>query len=237
MLKPAAVFAIGIAFLLGNAVSAGAISIISQSNLPIIGDPNESCSSGTLGVCNPLGLSFPVVPLHPEWQGNNPGGSGAVWVSYNPLTGATGLIVNLLPDSVLTPGATFSEILPSGPGTLTLSVWADDTARVSVTGTGGGVLTPAAGTAPNFPQDICADGKLGCEPGEQGDFTVLLGPGAHTLNIEVFQVGGDAFGTMWSGTFTASDELAPVPEPASILLLGSALAAVGAASRRRWLKK
>jgi hypothetical protein len=32
-------------------------------------------------------------------------------------------------------------------------------------------------------------------------------------------------------------ELTPVPEPATILLLGSALTAAGMASRRRWQKK
>jgi hypothetical protein len=220
MLKAATVFAIGIALLLGNVMSARAVSIIS-------GDGTETCS-GPAG-CPTVAT---VSGLNPAWQGNNPTGDGAVWVSYNAGTGNGG--VNNLSDSILAAGATFSEVLPSGPGTLALSVWADDTARVSVTGFG--VLSPAAGTAPNFSQDVCAHGKLGCEANEQGEFSVLLGSGPHTLNIEVFQVGGISFGALWSGTFTPS-ELTPVPEPASILLLGSALAAAGVASRRRWLKK
>jgi hypothetical protein len=221
MLKAAAFLAVGIGLVLGQLGNAQAISIISQGTGT---DVNESCS-GPVG-CPTV---VPVVGLPtPAWQANNPFGAGTgVWVSYNAGTGSGGVTAS--PNSTITPFAVFSEILPSGPGTLSLSVWADDTAEVSIAGTGGGVKL-----SPNFSTDgTCADGPLGCEPGEQGSFVAILGAGDHILNISVFQVGGYSFGTLWSGEFTP-DELTPVPEPASILLLGSALAAAGVASRRRW---
>lgn len=225
MLKAAASFVVGIALLLGQFGSAAAISVISQG---FAVDSGETCT-GPVG-CTVVLVTPPLAP----WQANNPGGSGASWVSYNAGTGPAGGVV-ASPNSQVTPFAVFSQVLPSGPGTLTIDVWADDTASVQVDG--GAALVPAAGTAPNFgAQDsACAPGALGCEPGEQGQFVAILGAGDHIMSVSVFQTAGFAFGAMWAGNFEPAVEA--VPEPASILLLGSALAAAGVASRRRWMRK
>jgi len=66
---------------------------------------------------------------------------------------------------------TITETFLAGTGsTLQLEVWADDTARIRIDGT--------EMIAPNFSQNICAGGVIGCEPGEQGtivsDFSVSL---------------------------------------------------------------
>jgi hypothetical protein len=53
---------------------------------------------------------------------------------------------------------------------------------------------------------------------------------AHTIQFDTFQTGGFTFGLMAQG------ELTPVPEPATLLLVGSTLAAAGLISRRRFRK-
>ena len=66
---------------------------------------------------------------------------------------------------------------------------------------------------------------------------LVLGTGDHNIDFAVYQrvVLADGTGTPFGLLFAG--ELTPVPEPASILLLGSALTAVGMASKRRWFSK
>lgn len=122
----------------------------------------------------------------------------------------------------------FSTVIDFGTGsTLALKVWADDTAAVALSG--GGLNFNNPGSAPNPVLDAaCAAGVLGCEANEFGSFSTGVLAGIHTLTVTVDQlVSGTPYGTLVEG-----DLLAAVPEPATILLLGSALAAAGAASRR-----
>jgi len=137
---------------------------------------------------------------------------------------------------------TFSKVIDFGAGSLlTLNVWADDTAGVFLTALGlplGLPLLPDEGFAPNpILDDVCAAGKLGCEQGEFGSFSESRS-GVQTLSIQVTQLfleGSSPFGALAQGDLTG--DLAAIPEPATILLLGSALAAAGVASRRRLAKK
>jgi hypothetical protein len=125
----------------------------------------------------------------------------------------------------------FSKDIDFGAGsTLTFKVWADDTASVSLSGGGLNFLNP--GLAPNPVQDaICADGVIGCEADEFGSFSTGTLAGLHTLTVSVIQrVNVTPFGMLLEGDL--NNGLEAVPEPATILLLGSALAAAGAASRR-----
>lgn len=224
MRRVAAVFGFSILLFLGSVVSSPAVPIISQGTAL---DSNESCA-GPAGCPTVVQIAPATIPA--VWQ---PNGAG-VWVSYA-QTGVGGASPG---NSTLAPVATFSELINvlSGSSVLTLSVWADDTARVLVDGV---ELTPAGGTAPNFnTDDHCAEGPLGCQTGEQGEFTSqVLAAGFHTLSIEVFQVDGYQFGVRYEGNLTQEGDLTQTPEPASILLFGSAMAAAGMASRRRWLGK
>jgi hypothetical protein len=76
----------------------------------------------------------------------------------------------------------------------------------------------------------CAAGGVTCT-GDGAAFLIALGGAAHTIQFDVFQRGGDAFGLLFQG------DLQPVPEPATMLLVGAVLAGVGIISRRRLQKK
>ena len=65
--------------------------------------------------------------------------------------------------------------------------------------------------APNFSQGTCAIGAIGCQPGEQGliQYTFATS-GLHTIDIDIYQIGGGPFGVLYSGH---------VPEPGTLALL------------------
>jgi hypothetical protein len=179
-----------------------------------------------------------AITASPAWA---PSGMGYEWVSYaatgcntfvvltgictpgvgNPVA-ATGTIT--LPDPS-TPTAIFFNTfdLPSGDTfSGTLSVWADDTARVYLDGI---LLIDAI----PVPGGNCAISPIGCLSTTVGVFNIGadLAPGENTLELDVYQfVGGSPFGLMYTGTITTTAS-GPTPEPASYVLMGLGLVAIG----------
>jgi hypothetical protein len=167
------------------------------------------------------------------WQDNNPGGSSAVWVSFNANHGSIGPNVQAPDAATGNQTVTFSYSFSlATPAQISFQVWADDTAGVLIDG-----VSQITG---NGTQGVnCAAAAIGCTDDNFGVVSALLAAGNHNIDFAVYQrvvIGGTGgtgtpFGLLFAG------DLTPVPEPASILLLGSALTAVGMASKRRWFSK
>lgn len=213
MRKAAAVFSLAAVLILWSVTGAMAISIVTDTTW------SWACDL----ICGGSAPTSTAVSAQPgPWAAETTG----TWISH--VDSGVG-DASVLPGTVVT----FSKVIDFGAGSLlTLQVWADDTAGVFL---GGLPLLPVGGgLAPNPMLDAaCAAGKLGCETDEFGSFSEFRS-GVHTLSIQVSQLflaEPTPFGALAEG------DLAAIPEPATILLLGSALAAAGVASRRRLAKK
>ncbi len=230
MRKTAGLFGFAMALLFVSVTQASAISIFSTDNAT---NPNITCTSGTGGAgiaCGATSVFKVQDPLPGAWA---PNGTSAKWISYNSVTSQGGNAANpnntLLTNPTITINYDFGTL--SAPRQLNLLVWADDTATVR--GNNGiGTLNSAD---PLATYGACASSGITC--GGAGTLiSVLLPVGHDILSFDLFQRGGNLspFGLMFSGDLA---DLTATPEPATILLLGSALAAAGAVSRRRpWRK-
>ena len=178
-----------------------------------------------------------AVNPYPRWQQNDPVNPGdpsdtsAVWVSYAD-TGYFGSVFQ--PSEGTTSVVTVSDTFSSDAGTLTLNVWADDTADVLLDGT---YLMFASFTQTH----TCSGQVIGCTPLDVGSFVTSLSAGSHTLEFVLYQTGSgtntvnNPFGLLYSGTAPAASDpfVGPVPEPASWLLFGTALPCALWIGRRR----
>jgi len=218
-----------------TAVLTLAAPIPRASAVPIITGDGETWIGGA-AIGGGAGSTV-VIDAHPLWQPAHPDGSLARWVSYA-STGFGGTQLAPQGGSATNPDGTAvivtvaERFFASAGDVLDLKVWADDTARVTIDGL---VLAE-----PNFSQHICADGVIGCEPGEAGVFShVFSTTGIHTLSFDLFQVGSgggpssNPFGVLYVGELTATDEQRrATPEPASLMLVGGGLLVVSTVVRR-----
>jgi hypothetical protein len=176
------------------------------------------------------GLTVEIQP-HSAWAPEVSG--GAQWISYQQTGVTPGTSVS--GDYAHPAMQVFHTFNVGGPGFLNLTVWADDTAGVFLDD----VLLPSTFSHPNFSQNVCADGPIGCQPGEGGAFNdIAFGAGTHTLRFDVYQLSSNTsqpanpFGLLYTGTA----ETAPVPEPGTYALLGIGLIGF-AAVRRRFFRR
>jgi hypothetical protein len=167
--------------------------------------------SGTLPLA---GATLPIAP-NPAWVAPEPGTS---WVSHVP--GATtppvpnGTTVDFRENFTLAPGTWQGHLI----------VHADDSTAVYIDN----VLLFALNSTPGT---TCAPGIIGCLTGTTGDFIISLGGGAHHFDFLTAQIADVSFGLNYAANLTQ------VPEPGTILLLGSGLIGLGAALRRRAVRK
>jgi len=217
-------------------------SIVLKSNLV-----NEwNVRNGNTGPNVKITAPYPLSGTDDGWEQN---GSDYFWVSYadtgypdecyqgidNPLwpSNVRGTITLPNPEP---PTAVFYESfsLPYDINTGSVTIWADDTARVYLgkkDNIGDYIWTLLMDANP-IQGTYCADGPIGCTPsnGQTFNFNNLhLASGDYELQLDAYQRNEGPFGVLYTGSIDSE----PIPEPSSLLLLASSAAVICFLSRRR----
>jgi len=188
-------------------------------------DVNSGLDLGSEGN-NITGNDVIITDPDPAWapSGTTADGAPYVWVSYAD-TGFAACLPGThdaapCPQNAIgnVPSAVFTKVfdLPMGTNTGFISIWADDSAGVTLNGQ---VLVPVNTTLGKH----CSSGVIGCQTGHDytiqigGPDGIFLGAGSQTLTLDVYQLGGGPFGVMYGG------QIDSVPEPSSYMLYGLGL--------------
>lgn len=169
-----------------------------------------------INTCSGANATEAVSPKPGPWHNPIPDPIPGTWISSH-ASDFSSIVGGTIQD--------FFTTIDFGSGkTLTFKVWADDSAQVFLDSTAlSGPPITTAGTN-------CASAVISCTDALFGQFSTGTLTDSHVLHVRVLQLqdfGGSPFGALVEG------DLSAVPEPATILLLGSALAAAGVVSRRR----
>lgn len=213
---------------------AGGLGLLALSGsgwaVPFVsGDGTETCAyvsplAGS-GAC-----AVEIISSHPAWMPDS--GLNAKWISYGP-TGYQDAGPVAPRDPVLPLFRVTETFILTEENALSVFVWADDTAEVFINGVS---MFP-----PNFTQNVCANGSIGCEPNEVGTVTATLAAGTHTLSFDVWQIGtglntsNNPFGLLYFGSLdpTGGGGGTNIDEAGALGILGLGLVALGVAQRRR----
>jgi hypothetical protein len=179
-------------------------------------------SDGGAGETNNLGDTV-AISQHPGWASPY---SGTSWVSYG-TTGNPSAPGYFVPPNGTVVNFYDSFFLPSTTDvTGWMRVMADDSASIYLNGN---LLMPEAPQAGNG-YVTCSDKPVGCLDSTAVvlDITPLLVQGNNNLLFNVAQRKGSSLGLNYFG------EVNQVPEPASMVLIGTGLIGIAARARKRF---
>jgi hypothetical protein len=198
------------------------ITIVSSGS-----DPYQTNNSGTLALLNGNNDTISI-DKHPGWADPLP---DSEWVSFG-STGnhSTDGYFDVTNNTVV---SFFHEFfLPGEAISGYLNIMADDSTAVYLNGN---LLLQEAPIEQNT-YGTCSDFAPGCLESTMSSVNLMpyAVTGWNVLQFDVAQRAGSSFGLNYSGEIIDPPSAAPVPEPTSLILLGTGLGVIGLAA---WRKK